>query len=451
MKKLFGTDGIRGVANRYPMTAEIAMRVGVAIASALRNHRGSPKILIGKDTRLSGYMLEYAMTAGICSMGANVLLAGPLPTPGIAFITKNMRADAGVVISASHNPYEYNGIKVFGHDGYKLPDDVEKKLEELVENFSDLELPAYDKIGGAKRIDDASGRYIVFLKHTFPQELTLDGIKVVVDCANGAAYKVAPLIFHELGADVISIGVSPDGKNINDGCGALHPETMAKTVVDNKADIGIALDGDADRVIIADEQGNIIDGDALMAICAKFLIEKDQLPERTVVATIMSNLGLELALKKMNGVLIRTPVGDRYVVERMRQSGYTLGGEQSGHIIFLNHSTTGDGILSALQLLSVMIQEQKPLSELAQVMEKVPQQLINLPANNAKTIHSIPELNSFIKELENSMKGQGRIVIRPSGTEPVVRVMVEATDEKLMTQVLEEAVSFLKQHLETNP
>lgn len=451
MRKLFGTDGIRGIANKDPMTAEVALKVGAAIASVLKNHRGKPKVLIGKDTRLSGYMLEYAMTAGICSMGANVLLAGPLPTPGIAFITKNMRADAGVVISASHNSYEYNGIKVFGHDGYKLPDDVEAKLEKLVGNFPALELPSHDRIGGAKRIDDALGRYIVFLKHTFPQELTLEGIKIVVDCANGAAYKVAPLIFHELGADVIAMGVSPDGKNINDGCGALHPKAMADAVIEHGADIGIALDGDGDRVIVADEKGNILDGDVLMAICAEFLIERDELPGKTVVATVMSNLGLELALKRMGGSLVRTAVGDRYVVERMRQSGYTLGGEQSGHIIFLNHSTTGDGILSALQVLAVMIQKQRALSELKNVMVKVPQKLVNLPLGDSNLKGNIPDLDVFTKDLERNMNGEGRVVIRPSGTEPVIRIMVEATSDKLMNETIEKAVSYLKTHLEIEP
>ncbi|MBW1974736.1 MAG: phosphoglucosamine mutase [Deltaproteobacteria bacterium] len=445
--KLFGTDGIRGVANQFPMTAELALKVGAAVALVLRNHHTRPRVLIGKDTRLSGYMLEYAITAGVCSMGADVLLAGPLPTPGIAFITRNMRADAGIVISASHNPYEYNGIKIFGRDGYKLPDEVEKKLEDVVENFADLELPSFDKIGRAKRIDDVQGRYIVYLKNTFPDDLTLEGVKLVVDCANGAAYKVAPLIFEELGAEVVRLGVAPDGKNINDGYGALHPDKIAEVVVKCNADAGIAFDGDADRVIFSDEKGNILDGDVLLGICARHLIERDALPGRTVVATVMSNLGLELAMEKMGGRLVRTPVGDRYVVEHMKAEGYVLGGEQSGHIVFLDHSTTGDGILSALQVLAVMLREGKPLSELAKVVEKVPQKLVNIPLDNGKSLKNVRGLDEFLVDLKKRLGEKCRIVVRASGTEPMVRVMVEAVHEEVMDSALEETMSFLRKNL----
>lgn len=448
MRQLFGTDGIRGIANKYPMTAEVAMKVGAAAASLFCNsHR--PKILIGKDTRLSGYMLEYAMTSGICTMGANVLLAGPLPTPGIAFITRNMRADAGIVISASHNPYQYNGIKVFASDGYKLPDHVERELERRVESFESLDLPSYEHIGQARRIDDVQGRYIVHLKNTFPSELSLEGITIVVDCAHGAAYRVAPLIFEELGARVITIGVSPDGKNINDGCGALFPDAMAQAVKKYGAHAGIAFDGDADRVILADEKGNILDGDVLMAICAQDMLNRGVLSHRTVVSTVMSNLGLEIALKKMNASLVRTSVGDRYVVEEMRKSGYVLGGEQSGHIIFLHHSTTGDGILSALQVLAVMVKHQRPLSELSRIMERVPQRLVNVPVNgSSRQINTIPGYETVFQKIETLLGDEGRMVVRSSGTEPVIRIMVEATKEELINCAIEEMVDFFRKNLD---
>ncbi|MEJ5299624.1 MAG: phosphoglucosamine mutase [Thermodesulforhabdaceae bacterium] len=447
MGKLFGTDGIRGIANAYPITAEIAMKVGSAVASVLRNNTHHPKILIGKDTRLSGYMLEYAMTSGICSMGVDVFLVGPLPTPGIAFITRDMRADAGIVISASHNPYEYNGIKIFGSDGYKLPDEIEEKLENIVLNFGSIAFASFDHIGRAKRIEDVQGRYIVFLKHTFPSELSLEGLKLVVDCAHGASYRVAPLVFQELGATVIATGVQPDGRNINDRCGALFPEHMAELVRQHGADAGIAFDGDADRVIMADEKGNILDGDFLMAICAEQMIREDKLPNRTVVATVMSNLGLEKALNAMEARLVRTPVGDRYVVEEMRKHGYKLGGEQSGHIVFLDYNTTGDGILSALQVLSIMLKREKPLSELGQIMEKFPQKLVNVPIPYGKKLLDSPGIQEHIARLEKRLGNEGRLLIRASGTEPVVRVMVEASREDLIEETIEEAVNFIKKYL----
>src|SRR5688572_8385633 len=380
-RKLFGTDGIRGVANRDPMTAEMALRLGQAVARRFRQDRRSGRIVIGKDTRLSGYMLESAMQAGIVSAGADVMLVGPLPTPGIAFITSSMRADAGVVISASHNPYQDNGIKIFARDGFKLPDDVEAEIErdmEAIGNGNDGVRAAPDAIGKAVRIEDAGGRYVQFLKHALPRELTLDGVKVVVDCANGAAYHVAPQVFSELGAGVDELNVWPDGRNINYACGALHPELIAEEVKRSGAQLGIALDGDADRVILADENGNIIDGDQVMAILATRMIARGELPEQTVVATVMSNLGLERALSSRGGKLLRTAVGDRYVVEAMRERGLRLGGEQSGHIVFLDHATTGDGIVAALRVLAVMVQERKPLSELAaRAMTRYPQVLLN--------------------------------------------------------------------------
>lgn len=444
MGTLFGTDGIRGIANSYPVTAEIAMKVGSAVASVLKGNAHRPKILIGKDTRLSGYMLEYAMTSGICAMGVDVFLVGPLPTPGIAFITRDMRADAGIVISASHNPYEYNGIKIFGGDGYKLPDEIEHRLEEIVFNFNEISLVRSDRIGRVRRIEDAQGRYIVFLKHTFPSELGLEGLRLVVDCAHGAAYKIAPLIFQELGADVIATGVQPDGRNINDRCGALFPEHMAEFVKKHGANAGIAFDGDADRVIISDEKGQILDGDVLMAICAEQMLREGKLSGRTVVATVMSNLGLEKTLEGMKVRLVRTPVGDRYVVEEMRKHGYKLGGEQSGHIVFLDHNTTGDGILSALQVLSIMLKREKPLSELAKIMERYPQKLVNVPLPDGKRFWDIPGIREYIAGIEKRLGNDGRILVRPSGTEPVVRVMVEAQREELIEETLEEAIDFIK-------
>src|SRR6185295_3105021 len=373
---------IRGVANRDPMTAEMALRLGQAVADKFRRAKRGGRIVIGKDTRLSGYMLESALQAGIVSAGADVLLVGPLPTPGIAFITWSMRADAGVVISASHNPFQDNGIKIFAADGFKLPDEVEADLERRMENISDggrggLHDTAPDAIGKAIRIGDARGRYVQFLKNVFPKERTLDGIKVVVDCAHGAAYQTAPQVFEELGAAVISLGVDPDGRNINEGVGALHPENMAAEVRRTGAQLGVALDGDADRVILADEHGNIVDGDQVMAILGMRMLERGTLPQKTVVATVMSNLGLERALAKRGGKLMRTAVGDRYVVEAMREKGLLLGGEQSGHIIFLDHATTGDGMVAALRVLAAMAETEQPLSELSHAMTRYPQVLLN--------------------------------------------------------------------------
>jgi phosphoglucosamine mutase len=430
MKKLFGTDGVRGVANVYPMTAEMAMQIGRAAAYIFKNGKKRHRIVIGKDTRLSGYMLENALVAGICSMGVDVLQVGPLPTPGIANITSSMRADAGVVISASHNPFEDNGIKFFSHDGFKLPDEMELMMEELI--FSkriDSLRPTAREVGKAYRIDDAVGRYVVFLKSTFPKDLDLSGLKIVLDCANGAAYKVAPAVFEELGAEVIAIGVKPNGTNINADCGSLHPEVMSAAVKQHGADLGIALDGDADRVIFVDEYGNVVDGDRIMAICATEMLRKGTLNRNTLVATVMSNMGLDIAMKKAGGEVIKTAVGDRYVVEEMLKGRYNLGGEQSGHMIFLDHNTTGDGVLSALQVLAIMQRRSKRLSELALVMQPLPQVLVNVRLTEKSDIMQVPEVAKLIREVEERLKGEGRVLIRFSGTEPLLRIMLEGSDE----------------------
>jgi len=429
MKRLFGTDGVRGVANIYPMTVEVATQLGRAIAFVFKQEKRRHRIVIGKDTRLSGYMIESAMVAGICSMGVDVMLVGPLPTPGIAFITSSMRADAGVVISASHNPYQDNGIKFFSREGFKLPDRIEHMLEAFVlENTEEGHRPTAAEIGKAFRIDDAIGRYIVYLKNTFPGEMTLDGIKIVIDCANGAAYKVAPEVFYELGAEIVTVGVDPDGENINEGCGALYPEGLAEKVKEHKADIGIALDGDGDRCIVVDEKGAIVDGDHIMAICAANMIKEGKLRGKTLVSTIMSNTGLEEAMKQMGGSMVRTAVGDRHVVEKMVQGGYNLGGEQSGHIVFLDHTTTGDGIISALQLLAVMQKEQKKLSELSGVMRTYPQVLVNIKVREKKNVKDIPRIAALLDDVEKELGDEGRVFIRYSGTEPLARITVEGVD-----------------------
>jgi phosphoglucosamine mutase len=434
MKKLFGTDGVRGVANVYPMTTEMAMQIGRAAAYVFRNGHKRHRIVIGKDTRLSGYMIENALSAGICSMGVDVLLVGPLPTPGIANIASSMRADAGVVISASHNPFQDNGIKFFSRDGYKLPDEMEIRIEELI--FSkkiDSLRPIATEVGKAYRIDDAVGRYVVFLKSTFPKELDLTGLKIVLDCANGAAYKVAPAVLEELGAEVIAVGVKPNGTNINAGCGSLHPEVISEAVKEHRADLGIALDGDADRVIFVDEFGHEVDGDHIMAICATDMLKQKKLRKNTLVATVMSNMGLDIAVKKAGGKVIKTAVGDRYVVEEMRTGGYNLGGEQSGHMIFIDHNTTGDGTLSALQVLAVMRRHNKSLAELAEVMIPLPQVLVNVRVAEKQDIMTIPEIAGLVRNIEEKVKDEGRILIRYSGTEPLLRIMIEGQDKYQIT------------------
>jgi phosphoglucosamine mutase len=429
---LFGTDGVRGVANVHPMTAEMALQLGRALAHVVRSGPHRHRIVIGKDTRLSGYMLEQAIASGICSMGVDVMLTGPLPTPGIAFITESMRADAGVVISASHNPYQDNGIKFFSRDGFKLPDQVELRIERLVldgaspeaADFNGLR-PTANRIGKAKRVDDAIGRYVVFLKSLFPRDLTLDGLTVVVDCAHGAAYQVAPAVFEELGARVVAINVAPDGRNINRKCGAVHPEGMARAILRHKAHLGLALDGDADRVILADERGRVVDGDATMALVGRALLARKQLAKRTVVATVMSNLGLEAALAPLGGKVVRTAVGDRYVVEAMRRHGYNFGGEQSGHLIFLDHVTTGDGVAAALNVLGVMKREGRSLSQLAACFTPFPQVLVNVPVREKRPLTELPKVAAAIAAAEKALGRQGRVLVRASGTENKLRVLVE--------------------------
>ncbi|OAG27903.1 phosphoglucosamine mutase [Thermodesulfatator autotrophicus] len=448
MGKLFGTDGIRGKANKWPMIPEVALQVGRAVGHIFKNHRSRHKVLIGKDTRLSGYLLENAIASGLCSMGAEAIFVGPMPTPAIAFLTVDMRCDAGIVISASHNPYYDNGIKIFGSDGFKLSDELEEKIEDMVLNDTIASFRAEDeKIGKAYRIEDAPGRYVVHLKNTFPREENLEGIKIVLDCANGAAYKVAPSVFEELGAEVIKVGVSPNGLNINDGCGALYPENISRLVRDNHAHIGLALDGDADRLIVVDEKGRVVDGDQILALCAEEMQKEGALKGNTVVATVMSNMGLEKALAKMGLKLLRTKVGDRFVVEAMKENGYNLGGEQSGHIIFLDYATTGDGILAALQVLAIMKKRGRPLSELANLVEKYPQVLVNVKVKERIPKDEIAGLNELIARIEKELGDEGRVLIRPSGTEPKYRVMVEGQDEEKIKAYAEELAAHIRTKL----
>ncbi len=421
------------------MTTEIAMQVGRAIAFIVKDRARGHGIVIGKDTRLSCYMIENALAAGICSMGVNVMLVGPMPTPGIAFITTSMRADAGVVISASHNPFQDNGIKIFAEDGFKLPDRIEEEIEDLIFSQKMEALrPVAEEVGRARRIEDSRGRYIVFLKNTFPRQYTLDDFHVVLDCANGAAYGVAPHVFEELGARVTPLAITPDGTNINRKCGALHPENMAASVREHGADIGLAFDGDGDRLIVCDEQGQIVDGDHIMAICANDLLKQRKLKKKTLVSTVMSNMGLEIAMERIGASLIRTAVGDRYVVERMREDGYSFGGEQSGHLVFLDHITTGDGILAGLQLLAIMKKHDRPLSELASIMESFPQVLKNVRTATRMNLDEVPHFSKTLRRLEEKLDGNGRILVRPSGTEPVIRVMVEGPDEQIINDMADE-------------
>jgi phosphoglucosamine mutase len=444
-RRLFGTDGIRGVANVHPMTGEMMLQLGRALAYLIKRGNHRHRVVIGKDTRVSGYMLETALASGLCSMGVDVLLCGPLPTPAISNLTVSMRADAGAVISASHNPYQDNGIKFFSADGFKLPDEVEAEIEDLIANDKLHHLrPTATSIGKAFRIDDAAGRYIVYVKNTFPKNLTLEGLTIVVDCAHGAGYRVAPAVLEELGAKVIVIGSTPDGKNINRGFGALHPETMCKTVKKTGANLGIALDGDADRVIIADEHGKLVDGDAVMAICGLDLLQRRALPKKTIVATVMSNMGLDQAIAGGGGRVVRTRVGDRYVVEEMRNNGYAFGGEQSGHLIFLDSATTGDGTVAALALLSVMVQSRKPISELAKCMEVFPQAQLGLEVRNKPELGSLPEVMRAIRDVEKKLGAQGRVLVRYSGTEPKVRVLVEGPEQKTIDGYADQIATELK-------
>jgi len=432
MGELFGTDGVRGVANEYPMTAEMALNIGRATAYLFKRKGHTPRIIIGKDTRISGYMLENALVSGICSMGVNALLVGPLPTPGIAFTTNSMRADAGIVISASHNPFQDNGIKIFSHEGLKLPDEKELEIEKLIfSNKMHTLHPSHSELGKASRIDDARGRYIVFLKNTFPKDYTLEGTKVVLDCAHGATYRVAPDTFFELGAEVTSLFDEPNGENINANCGSQHPETLAEEVIKNKADVGFAFDGDGDRCIAVDERGTVLTGDQIMAMCAKEMKKEGTLNNNLVVCTVMSNIGLSIALKELDIEQEVTNVGDRYVLEEMQAKRSVIGGEESGHIIFLDHHTTGDGIITALQVLAAMKKAQKPLSELAHIMRVFPQKLINVDVKSKPELSTIPEINQVIKGVEEQLRDKGRVLVRYSGTQNMCRVMVEGpTDEE---------------------
>jgi phosphoglucosamine mutase len=440
-RKLFGTDGVRGVANIEPVTAETALKLGRAAAHVFGSAAGNShhltdrrKIVIGKDTRLSGYMLENAMVAGITSLGVDVLIIGPLPTPGVAYITRSLRADAGIVLSASHNPYEDNGIKFFRHDGYKLDDDVEKRIEDIVfsgeiENIR----PTATRIGKAFRIDDALGRYVEFAKQSFPRGRTLDALRIAVDCANGAAYKSTPCILRELGADVHVVNNSPNGTNINANCGSTHPAEIQKAVKETEAHIGITHDGDADRVLLCDERGELVDGDEIMAITALDFLKKGRLVANTLVATVMSNFGLDETLAAEAGKVIRTKVGDRYVIETMMREGLNVGGEQSGHMIFRDYATTGDGIVSALQILRIMIETGKPLSELKKVLKKYPQAQRNLNVREKPALESLRNVQSLLRETEQNLNGKGRVLLRYSGTEPKIRLLIEGRDEVVIS------------------
>lgn len=451
--RLFGTDGIRGTANQWPMTPDMVVKVGQAIGYLLRKEAGDNpvamrKVVIGKDTRLSGYMIEQALASGLNSMGIFVQLVGPLPTPGIGYLTRTMRAAAGIVISASHNPFHDNGIKVFGADGFKISEDMEREIERLVlEEDLTPKLPPSKEIGRTRRIEDAQGRYIVYVKGTFPLEYTLDGMRIVLDTANGASYKVAPSVFQELGAEVIHLGDDPNGTNINDKVGALYPQKLAEAVLQYRADVGISLDGDADRVIMVDEKGEIVNGDRILAICALHMKERGLLKGDTLVATQMSNFGLEKRMNEAGIKLVKTGVGDKYVVEEMRKHGYNLGGEQSGHIIFLDHTTTGDGCIAALSVLAVMKQTGKKMSDLNHVFEDVPQILINCRVKRRAELGELAGYNEMIRAIEKKLAGNGRVFVRFSGTEPVIRVLVEGTDKTQITQFAEEIASFLEKEL----
>lgn len=431
-RRLFGTDGIRGIANEHPMTPELALQLGRAVTFvAGRGRSHVPRILVGKDTRLSGYMLEQAIASGVCAAGGRVILCGPMPTPAIAHLTVSMRADAGIVISASHNPYQDNGIKIFGADGFKLPDEAESEIERLLQNPHLLGVRSTGPgIGRAEKLEDARGRYVVFLKQTFPHDLSLDGVRVVIDAAHGAAYRVAPLVLQELGAQVTAIGIKPNGVNINKEAGALCPDHVRAEVIKRGAAIGIALDGDADRVIVVDEKGQIVDGDHVLAMCAKQMCADGSLRKKTVVATVMSNLGLEQALARIGATLVRTQVGDRYVVEAMRGGGFNLGGEQSGHLVFLDHASTGDGLLGGLQVLALMLRTGKRLSELArESMQRVPQVLENVTLPARRALEDMRLLSKAMAGVAKALKDDGRVLVRWSGTEPKLRIMLEGPRE----------------------
>ncbi|MDE7371015.1 MAG: phosphoglucosamine mutase [Desulfovibrio sp.] len=447
-QRLFGTAGLRGKVNTPPMTVDVALRLGLAAGVRFRRGPHRHRVVIGKDTRLSGYMFESALTAGLCASGMHVIMTGPLPTPAISFLTRNMRADLGVVISASHNPFYDNGIKFFDADGYKLPDQTENEIAAMVLD-PDFAWPYPDErsIGRATKIEDAGGRYIVYTKSCFPPHLTLAGLRIVVDCANGASYKVAPLALEELGAEVFRIGTSPDGTNINDHCGSLYPEVVAAKVRELRADVGLALDGDADRLIVVDERGTILDGDQLMALCAQSMMARGELPNNLLVATVMSNLALEIFMREHGGSLLRAPVGDRYVVEAMRREGAMLGGEQSGHLIFRHYSTTGDGLLAALQILRIMREKEKPLSELAGLLTPFPQCLVNVHVERRLPFEERPAIAEAVAKVEAELGGRGRVLLRYSGTEALCRVMVEGENADRVRQYAHDLAELVQREL----
>ncbi|MGH1407144.1 MAG: phosphoglucosamine mutase [Rhodomicrobiaceae bacterium] len=442
-KKLFGTDGVRGQANQYPMTSEIALKLGMAAGKMFTNGSHRHRVVIGKDTRLSGYMIESALISGFTSVGMDVFQLGPVPTPGVAMLTRSMRADLGVMISASHNSFADNGIKIFGPDGYKLCDAQEAEITEMIEGDISSLLAEPRQIGRAKRIESSRDRYIEAAKRSLPRNMRFENLRIVIDCAHGAAYKVAPLALWELGAEVITIGVEPNGTNINEGCGSTSPEALCEKVKEMRADIGIALDGDADRVVVVDEKGQLVDGDQLMAVIAKSWNDQGKLQAGGVVATVMSNLGFERFLENEKLKLIRTPVGDRYVVEHMRQHGFNVGGEQSGHIVLTDFSTTGDGLVSALQILAVVVSSGKPVSEVCSQFEPIPQLLQNVRFSSGTPLEEVSVIEA-IKEGESRLGQKGRLVIRPSGTEPLIRVMAEGDDKGLVEDVVTDIVGVLK-------
>ncbi|PSJ57274.1 phosphoglucosamine mutase [Kumtagia ephedrae] len=443
-RRYFGTDGIRGRANKHPMTAEVAMKVGMAAGLSFQRGKHRHRVVLGKDTRLSGYMIENAMVAGFCAAGMDVFLLGPIPTPAVAMLSRSLRADIGVMISASHNPYYDNGIKLFGPDGYKLSDEIEMRIESLLDNDIDIALAEADGLGRAKRVDGVHDRYIEFAKRTLPRSMSLAGLRVVIDCANGAGYKVAPAALWELGAEVFTINNEPNGFNINQECGSTHPAALVKKVHEVRADIGIALDGDADRMIIVDENGAVIDGDQIIALIAETWQQNGRLAGGGVVATVMSNLGLERFMTELGLQLHRTQVGDRYVVEHMRAHGFNVGGEQSGHIVLSDFSTTGDGLVSALQVLACVKRSNKPVSELCRKFEPVPQLLKNVRVSGGKPLEN-STVQAAIEEARGRLGQAGRLVIRPSGTEPLIRVMAEGDDDKLVEAVVDDLVGVISE------
>lgn len=447
-KRIFGTDGVRGRANHAPMDVETALALGRAAGKIFRTRQGKHRVVIGKDTRLSCYMFENALISGLCSMGVDTLMVGPLPTPGVAFITRAYRADAGIVISASHNPYYDNGIKFFSSEGYKLPDSWEHEMEALIakNDFSDC-LPADPEVGRNTKINDADGRYIEFVKATFPRRQSLKNVKIALDCANGAGYKVAPLVFKELDANVFAYGVNPNGLNINEGCGSLHPETVQKAVIDHHADVGIALDGDADRVIMVDENAQIVDGDTILAICARDLKKQGLLKNNKVVSTVMSNFGFIKAMQESGIEVIRSQVGDRYVIQDMLKYDANLGGEQSGHMIFLDHNTTGDGLVSALQVLRIMIETDSKLSDLASFVKRYPQATVNVKVASKPPLESLHQVKHILEQVEKSLSDSGRVLVRYSGTENICRVMVEGPKQKQVQQMANSIANAVKEEI----